>query len=304
MAAVVQVAVGRPHQCSLDDYTRAVLAQLYPSSETMAAKPVPLAYDYGESSALRPGRSNDKSDDPVTGAEPGLPLPAGPYNVLQSVAGMDVGVSVPPVPHNSTGKGGNDTSSAVTIEKLTAYYEQLKGEQESLARQQLQQQLYEQQQRRQHEFMMIQQQIHQQYYQQQQHVMLMLENLRKNPEFAKQVAMFADHQPLADVKNGTDGAPEAPVEQRATVATVDLQKKVPATAKEQSIRHHHVRDEDRDTTGGDDGDGGDDDNDDDGWGVKRLDARRADGGHRSDDDVDQSDYDRPVSAKGHAVRTK
>lgn len=302
MAAVVQVAVGRPHQCSLDDYTRAVLAQLYPS-ETMAANPVPLAYDYGEPSALRPGRSNDKSD-PVTGAEQGSPLPVGPYNVhqLQSVAGprIDVGMSLPPVPHNSTGNGGNDTSSAATIEKLTAYYEQLKGEQESLARQQLQQQLYEQQQRRQHEFMMIQQQIHQQYYQQQQHVMLMLENLRKNPEFAKQVAMFADHKLSANVNNGTDGVPTASVEQQTVaavkaapdvVARVDMQKRLP----EQSIRNH-AKDENRDMTDGDDDD---DDDEDDGWGVKRLDARQADGEHQSDDDGDQSDDDRPILAKGY-----
>lgn len=328
MVAVAQVIVGRPHQCSLDDYTKAVLAQLY-TSETMAAKPVPLAYDYEESLALRPGRSNDKSDQ-VTSTQQGLlspAIPTGPYfDYAQQRLGADPGkaFAVPggaavnwllPVQQNSS-KGGNDTSSAtaaaVTVEKLTAYYEQLKGEQESLARQQLQQQLYEQQQRRQHEFMMIQQQIHQQYYQQQQQVMLMLENLRKNPEFAKQLAMFVDHKSLADVDNGTTSAgTDGVISQQATAvvtaapkeeAKVDLQKRLPAL-KEQSIRNH-VKDEDHDITDDDDDD---DDNDNDSWGVKRLNTRQADGEHQSNDDDDdnnQSDDDHPFLKKGYTVDSK
>lgn len=88
----------------------------------------------------------------------------------------------------------NETVAMSTAEKLTAYYEQLRLQQELLAQYQLQQQLYEQQQRRQQEYLMAQQQIQQQYYQQQQHALYMLDQLKKNPVFINQLASFINHE--------------------------------------------------------------------------------------------------------------
>jgi len=49
--------------------------------------------------------------------------------------------------------------------------------------------------------MLVQQQIQQQYYQQQQHALRMLEQLRKNPEFANQLAAFIDRKRAEDANN-------------------------------------------------------------------------------------------------------
>lgn len=272
VAVASQMVTGRPHQCFLDEYTKAVLAQLYPSDAAAvdaATKLVPLAYDNGESLALRPGRSNDKS----------VPAPGPPHVVL-----------LPPS-QNSSGTG-----NYTAIEKLTAYYERLKDEQESLARHQLQQQLYEQQQRRQQEFAAIQQQLHLQYYQQQQNAMIMLENLRNNPEFVKQVAAFAGRNgtvppalPAADrvtatVRNESTMSPEA----------VAGRKRLP-DVKEQSIVDHDKDDKFVD----------DDNDDDSGWGAKRLDARQADDVDEDDDDGPVKDGgDRPVLEKVYSMATE
>lgn len=111
----------------------------------------------------------------------------------------------------------NDTAvaAAATTDRLTAYYDQLKFQQEMMARHQFQQQLYEQQQRRQQEYLMVQQQIQQQYYQQQQQAMYMLDQLKQNPAFVEQLAAFMNE------KHGVhDGpAPAASTPASAPVAT-------------------------------------------------------------------------------------
>jgi len=123
----------------------------------------------------------------------------------------------------------NGTSSATIIEKIATYYEQLKNQQEALARQQLQHQLYEQQRRRQQEYMQVQQQIQQQYYHQQQHALRMLEQLRKDPGFADQLAAFINHKRVEEANNGTIAI--APVVAEATAAEAPLPPSVAAAAK-------------------------------------------------------------------------
>lgn len=213
---VVQVA-GKPH-CVLDDYAKSILAQYYPALANAAElsvepfgpannQPAP-AFDYGQP-ASRSGRSNEpdpEHGEPALVATPTVPqqhvaTPIGRYfgylqpsqhkhqhSVETATAPTKTEMNVP----CKTGVAGNDTSSVATVEKLKAYYEQLKLQQEALARQQLQQQLYEQQQRRQQEFALFQQQIQQQYFQQQQHALFMLDQLRKNPAFANQLAAFVN----------------------------------------------------------------------------------------------------------------
>jgi len=186
---------------------------------------------------------------------------------------------------------GNDTSSAVTVEKLSAFYEQLKSQQETLARQQFQQQLYEQQQRRQQEFALMQQQIQQQYYQQQQHAMFMLDQMRRNPAFVGQLAAFVNQTPTFKAYNGTSGAVALP-EAHPEVAAHDFAKKPPTKQeKDQTIGNHMEQD-----------------NDSDDFGAKRLDARQvarqkvtsssSSDKHKPvtyDDDNENDEYDPPAS---------
>lgn len=166
---------GKPHQCFLDDYAKAMLAQYYSDPAAMtAAKPVALEYEEPVA-ACRTGRSND--DRPVV-----VPPVAEPVVAEPAVAPTwpTAGLQLPQ-------RGAANS----TIEKLAAYYDQLRGQQEELVREQLQKQLYAQQRSRQQEFTLAVQQMQQQYYQQQQHAMLMLEQLSKNPGFAGQLAAFS-----------------------------------------------------------------------------------------------------------------
>lgn len=286
MAVVVVAAVsvaGKPHQClTQDDYARAMLAQYFPaaaSSKVIELTPTELP----EPAYFRSSRSDDRwtgvLQTPSAAAAKPLPLATvahssgvakpqlgGVENVHAAVAAVAVpckAVVADPRAH------GNDTSSAVTVEKLAAFYEQLKSQQETLARQQFQQQLYEQQQRRQQEFQLVQQQIQQQYYQQQQHAMMMLEQMRKNPAFVRQLASFVDHKitPTA-VLNGTSAdqrvsaaLPES-VPEVATSGSTDAKRPwSPPKEKDQTIANHMEAE-------------GDDDPEDD-ISVKHLDARQA-----------------------------
>jgi len=140
----------------------------------------------------------------------------------------------------------NDTSSAITVEKLSAFYEQLKNQQETLARQQFQQQLYEQQQRRQQEFTLVQQQIQQQYYQQQQHAMLMLDQMRKNPAFVGQLAAFVDHKAKSMVQNGTSGAAALPEVVPEVAPSVGVNRSPTPQEKDKTVDNHMAVEQDND----------------------------------------------------------
>lgn len=226
------VVTSKPHQCSVDEYAKALLGQYY-AAETAAkaVEPAAIAYDYEDARhAPRPGRSNDHQTDDrnglLTSAAAASDYPAGrqvgvpsqvstafdqyfrytkPDGGQESNAVKDVPSAASPSPSQQQQLTAvNDTSSAAIIEKLAEYYEQLKSQHETLARQQLQHQLYEQQRRRQQEYMLVQQQIQQQYYQQQEHALRMLEQLRKNPGFAGQLAAFIEHKRAeAAANNGT-----------------------------------------------------------------------------------------------------
>lgn len=281
-AAAVSVS-GKPHQClTQDDYARAMLAQYFPaaaSSKVIELTPTELP----EPTYFRSSRSDDRwtgvlQTPSVAAAKPpsfstvvhsgGVAKPQ-----LGSVEDVHAAVAAVAVPCKAAVADprahGNDTSSAVTVEKLAAFYEQLKSQQETLARQQFQQQLYEQQQRRQQEFQLVQQQIQQQYYQQQQHAMMMLDQMRKNPAFVRQLASFVDHKitPAAAL-NGTStdqrvaaALPEAAPEFTASGSTGANRPSPPPKEKDQTIANHMEAERDDDL--------GDD------ISVKHLDARQA-----------------------------
>ncbi|CAI6367931.1 unnamed protein product [Macrosiphum euphorbiae] len=248
-AAAVSVA-GKPYTSyTQDDYARAVLAQYFPgaaSSKVIELTPTELP----EPTSFRSSRSDDRwavKSPPLVGHG----HPDGPQAV--SVVAVPCKAAVADRSH------ANDTSSAVTVEKLSAFYEQLKSQQETLARQQFQQQLYEQQQRRQQEFALMQQQIQQQYYQQQQHAMFMLDQMRRNPAFVGQLAAFVNHTPTFNAYNGTSVALALP-KAHPEVAAHDCAEKPPAKQeKDQTIGNHMVIEQD---------------NDSDDSGAKRLDARQ------------------------------
>lgn len=204
VAAAAVAVTGKPHQCFLDDYAKALLTQYYPAEMAAAmaeaAKPVPLEYE--EPTPCRSGRSNDRAPPAVPVAEP-IAVAAEPVTVAKFIPVAQPGAPVSP-PQLLSG-GANDTSSANTVEKLKAYYDELRGQQEALVRDQLQKQLFAQQRSRQQEFALTVQQMQQQYYQQQQHALLMLEQLRKNPGFAGQLTAF---NRMAAV-NGSLGLPQA-----------------------------------------------------------------------------------------------
>lgn len=221
LCLLVTAVTGKPHQCSLEEYAKALLAQ-YNLIPAPVAAVQPSPFDFG-AAGPRPGRSNDAAR---TGVPPSAVLDPAAVAVPVTAAGKSQ-----TIPCKATlpqlANGGNDTSSTATVEKLSAYYDQLKGQQEMLARQQHQHQLFEQQQRRQQEFMLVQQQIQQQYLQQQQHALFMLDQLRKNPAFAGQVAAFA-------------GANGTAVSNNAAVAGLPAAVKgsSPADVKEQTIANH------------------------------------------------------------------
>lgn len=261
--ALVAIAVsvaGKPYTSyTQDDYARAVLAQYFPaaaSSKVIELTPTELP----EPASFRSSRS----DDHWAAKSPSLVGHGHPDGPQAQHRGADVHTAVPVVAAPCKAavadrSHGNDTSSAVTVEKLSAFYEQLKSQQETLARQQFQQQLYEQQQRRQQEFALVQQQIQQQYYQQQQHAMFMLDQMRRNPAFVGQLAAFVNHTPTFTAHNGTSGAAVLP-EAQPEVAAHGCAKKPPTPQeKDQTIGNHMVVEQD---------------NDSDDSGAKRLDARQ------------------------------
>lgn len=221
LCILVTAVTGKPHQCSLEEYAKALLAQ-YNLIPAAVAAVEPSPFDYG-AAGPRPGRSNDAARLGV--------LPSAVLDPVAMAVPVTAAGKPQTIPCKATlpklAKGGNDTSSTATVEKLSAYYEQLKGQQEMLARQQHQQQLFEQQQRRQQEFMLVQQQIQQQYLQQQQHALFMLDQLRKNPAFTGQVAAYA-------------GANGTVVPDNAAVAGLPATVKgsSPADVKEQTIANH------------------------------------------------------------------
>ncbi|XP_026808871.1 uncharacterized protein LOC113551051 [Rhopalosiphum maidis] len=309
LVAIVTAAVsvaGKPHQSfTQDDYARAMLAQYFPaaaSSSVIELTPTELP----EPASFRSSRSDDRwtgaltpsvliSKPPPAVAKP--PPPAAhvvdgvqPKHGVADVHAAVAAVAVPCKAAVADGARANDTSSAVTVEKLAAFYEQLKSQQETLARQQFQQQLYEQQQRRQQEFALVQQQIQQQYYQQQQHAILMLDQMRKNPAFVRQLAAFVDHKTATGAHNGTSA------EQHVAAALPEVaggscnKGPQPLREKDQTIANH--MDVGRDDYADDDG-------------AKHLDARQAarqsfasssSDGHRKattfhDDDGDDDDDD-------------
>jgi len=293
-AAAVSVA-GKPYPgYTQDDYARAVLAQYFPAAA--ASKVIELTpTELPEPASFRSSRSDDRwagKSPPLVGH------PDGPQPQHHSVD-VHTAVSAVAVPCKAAvadRSHGNDTSSAVTVEKLSAFYEQLKSQQEMLARQQFQQQLYEQQQRRQHDFALVQQQIQQQYYQQQQHAMFMLDQMRRNPAFVGQLAAFVDHKLTSTAHNGTSGAAALP-EAVPEVAARGGDKRPPTPQeKDQTIGNHMVIERE---------------NDSDDSGAKRLDARQvarqkvtscssSSDGHKSvtyADDNDNGEDDPPASVE-------
>jgi len=318
VAAAVSVA-GKPHQSfTQDDYARAMLAQYFPaaaSSSVIELTPTELP----EPASFRSSRSGDRwtgaltpsvlvAKPPTAGAK--LPPPAAHVvdgvQPKHGVADVHVAVAAVAVPCKAAVADGprvNDTSSAVTVEKLAAFYEQLKSQQETLARQQFQQQLYEQQQRRQQEFALVQQQIQQQYYQQQQHAMLMLDQMRKNPAFVRQLAAFVDHKTALGAHNGTSAEQHvaAALPEVAAGGSGNNGLPPPLREKDQTIVNHMDV-------------GREDYEDDDG--AKHLDARQAarqsfassSDGHRKattfdDDDDDDSDSEAGPSTKSEDGQT-
>lgn len=250
---------GKPYPSyTQDDYARAVLAQYIPaaaSSKVIELTPTELP----EPASFRSSRSDDRwaaKSPPLVGhGHPDGPKPHHVADVHTAVSAVEVPCKAAVADRSH----GNDTSSAVTVEKLTAFYEQLKRQQETLARQQYQQQLYEQQQRRQQEFALMQQQIQQQYYQQQQHAMFMLDQMRKNPAFVGQLASFVDHKPTFTTNSNTSctaGQPEAVPE---VAAHGGFKRPHTPQEKDQTIDNH--MDVERDN--------GSDDSE-----AKRLDARQ------------------------------
>lgn len=276
LVAITAAAVtGKPHQSiSQDDYTRAILAQYFPSAATskmVEITPTELA----EPASFRSSRS----DEPAVAKPAVFPDVTGhryggsadDHFKAAAAAAASKTMYVPPVADQSR---GNDTSPAVTVEKLTAFYDTLKGQHEKLAQQQLQQQMYDQQQRRQQEFALVQQQIQQQFYQQQQHAMLMLNQLRKNPAFVGQMVAYAD-------RNGTAAAvtPETVPEVKSEVKTVVDSKRPPPPTKErdQNIVNHIKFGRDGDAL--------------DGFGTKRLDSKQIDDNRRPTMNEDEDDND-------------
>lgn len=232
-ANVVSVA-GKPYQSyTQDDYAKAVLAQYFPgasSSRVIELTPT----DLSEPSSFRSSRSDDhyaNKSPPLVG------------HVQAEVVTAAVPCKAVVADHSQ----GNDTSSAITVEKLTAFYNQLKGQQETLARQQFQQQLYEQQQRRQQEFSLVQQQIQQQYYQQQQHAMLMLDQMRKNPAFVSQLATFVDNKTKSTTHNGTLSAVDLPKAVPEVAAHGGAKKPPTPQEKVQTIANHMIVEQDKDS---------------------------------------------------------
>jgi len=259
IAAAAMSVDGKPYpDYTQDDYTRAVLAQYFPGAA--ASKVIELTpTELPEPPSFRSSRSDDRwaaRSPPLVGhSHPDGPMP----NHIADVHTAGSAVEVPCKAAVADRSHGNDTSSAVTVEKLSAFYEQLKRQQETLARQQFQQQLYEQQQRRQQEFALMQQQIQQQYYQQQQHAMFMLDQMRKNPAFVNQLASFVDHKPTSTTHNGTSCAAGQPEAVPEVAAHGGFKKPPKPQEKDQTIANHMVVEQD---------------NDSDDSKVKRLDARQ------------------------------
>lgn len=263
LVTTTAVAVtGKPaHNCFLDDYSRAMLSRYYSPAGAVAVNSQPT-FDYGSmvEAAIRLGRSNDdksnaagKHATPTVAVGANAPQPvtlppaanlfgyqvaAGPGSNMYVTAPCKSAEHQPPPPTVQPGNV-NDTSSAITVDKLVAYYEQLRGQQELLARQQLQQQIYEQQQRRQNEYMMVQQQIQQQYYQQQQHALYMLEQMRKSPAFVNQLTAYFDHNNRAGGYNATSVATAAsPAAVLTAPAAVEKDAKKVVREKDQVISNH------------------------------------------------------------------
>lgn len=267
---VVQVASKpRPH-CVLDDYAKTMLAQYYPALVNAAElavepfgpvhEPAP-AFDYGQPAA-RSGRSNEP--DPMHGEPALVAAPTTPQQHVGSPVGRYYGYLQPSqhkhqhggevatavtattktevyAPCKTAAAAGNDTSSAATVEKLKAYYEQLKAQQEAFARQQLQQQLYEQQQRRQQEFALFQQQIQQQYIQQQQHALFMLDQLRKNPAFTNQLAAFVNGTLAPSASSPTPDAGTPPSAPEPPTAQEPRPEPVPEGMAPEDKDHDHEK---------------------------------------------------------------
>lgn len=294
----VTVANGKPHQtCVPDsDYAKAILdrylngnfqASVPTNLEPETAAVMPFA-DY-QIAPLRPGRSNERDfkPDEIASADMASAPPRLPHRQpdVMPLIGHHIDLAQSTVakasaPCKGTARGTvNDTLSAATVEKLAAYYEQLKAQQDMIARQQIQQQAYEQQQRRQQEYMAMQQQIQQQYYQQQQHMIHMLEQLRKSPAFASQFAAFID-QKRAEAGNATRDAAAS-----VKSADDDRHNNVRANERDQIIANHG--DKDVVVAGADDSCGA-------AIAEKRLGARQSDKDRDDAKDRDATDDQRPT----------
>jgi hypothetical protein len=144
----------------------------------------------------------------------------------------------------------NDTSPTNTVEKLSAYYDELRGQQEALIRDQLQKQLFAQQRSRQQEFALTVHQMQQQYYQQQQHALLMLEQLRKNPGFTGQLTAFNRIAAINGTLDMPQAAAAAAVILPQTTATVvespqpDAEVQPTSNSKQETVEPAEIEDQD------------------------------------------------------------
>lgn len=298
-AAAVVVVTGKPHaRCSSHDDYATAFAYYQPAAVAVPSPPPPTAFElpppssypveYADAAAppCRSGRSNGHdrpsgdgpSDDvppPPPPPPPAPPAARHPVKLTAATLGPCKGPSAPV----SQAPAANDTAS-LTVERLTAYYDRLKAQQELLARRQIEMQLLEQQQRRQREYAMVQQQIQQQYYQQQQHAMAMLDQLHRNPAFVGQMAAYMEQRlkanngtvakavvpvPPAVPEGGTAAVPPDVVAAAAASATkagggdgVGHGARSHAHDGDQNIRARH-----HDPDKGDKGDDGDDEDDED-----------------------------------------
>lgn len=281
---VAAVATGKPHgRCaSHDDYATAYATSYYNLPEAAATSRAafqppsyPLEYGVPDAPPCRSGRSyshGGPSDGEPTAAAAATAadVVSAPSQPPAPLAHHSLGHSVklttatlgpckgPSLPANETA-AASTSAATLTVDKLTAYYDRLKAQQELLARRQLEVQMLEQQQRRQHEYALVQQQIQQQYYQQQQHAMLMLDQLHKNPAFISQMAAYMEQRLRAN--NGTaartvPAAVAAPVPVPVPSAPVEAAPAAePDTAVKAQGRSHADDDSDQDIIrNGDDND--------------------------------------------------
>lgn len=314
-AALAGTATGRPqlqHCDMLSDYEKSVLAQFFPAAAAgpSDSAPEPTVLDYEGSVSPRSSRSNADEKTDFAAVDPLLQSAASPAQgrnyyfgyMERAPAARSTG---PPHACGETAEAVarpraiNETAvlpSAAAFEKLTAYYEQLKAQQEMLARQQFQQQLYEQQQRRQQQFVLMQQQIRQQYYQQQEHAMMMFDRLRKNPDFVKQLAAFVDQkrgEAMPDKTGGNEAqtaaaaAPGVPEARAASAPRAADKKKSGEMGPQQTVAADRA---DEELAAGDAF-----------AAVKRVEARRAEQpGARSEDEQAEDEDEPPVLKKAYS----